>query len=184
MSHADTISGIDRAAFRDDLVERGLLLTTGVPGIYGRSAEFEDTLFRVDQIVERIGADDRLPERLVFRAAGNDNAPGPYAYTRTERGKRSGVPQQMSQRIALGAEPCQGLVIETREPLVPFNASGPANAPMVAFAAAAKAGGVWPFTHFNRMHVAPPLVITEAELVQGLAVLDEALAVADAEVAS
>ena len=73
---------------------------------------------------------------------------------------------------------------ETREPLVPFNASGPANAPMVAFAAAAKAGGVWPFTHFNRMHVAPPLVITEAELVQGLAVLDEALAVADAEVAS
>ncbi|MCR6711587.1 MAG: aspartate aminotransferase family protein [Demequina sp.] len=73
---------------------------------------------------------------------------------------------------------------ETREPLVPFNASGPANAPMAAFAAAAKAGGVWPFTHFNRMHVAPPLVITEAELEQGLAVLDQALAVADAEVAS
>jgi taurine--2-oxoglutarate transaminase len=73
---------------------------------------------------------------------------------------------------------------ETREPLVPFNASGPASAPMVAFAAAAKAGGVWPFTHFNRMHVAPPLVITEAELEQGLAVLDQALSVADAEVAS
>ncbi|MGC4174301.1 aspartate aminotransferase family protein [Demequina sp.] len=73
---------------------------------------------------------------------------------------------------------------ETREPLVPFNAAGPANAPMVAFAAAAKAGGVWPFTHFNRLHVAPPLVITEDELVRGLGVLGEALNVADAEVAS
>jgi len=73
---------------------------------------------------------------------------------------------------------------DTREPLVPFNASGPANAPMVAFASAAKAHGVWPFVHFNRMHVAPPLVISEDELVRGLAVLDEALAVADAEVAA
>ena len=68
---------------------------------------------------------------------------------------------------------------ETREPLVPFNAAGAEAAPMGAFAAAAKEGGVWPFTHFNRMHVAPPLVIAEEELVRGLAVLDEALDVAD-----
>ena len=72
---------------------------------------------------------------------------------------------------------------ETREPLVPFNASGSDAAPMGAFAAAAKKGGVWPFTHFNRMHVAPPLVISEDELVRGLAVLDEALSVADGYVA-
>ena len=71
---------------------------------------------------------------------------------------------------------------ETREPLVPFNASGADNAPMAAFAAAAKTRGVWPFVHFNRMHVAPPLVISESELRRGLGVLDEALAVADAEV--
>ncbi|GAA4489553.1 aspartate aminotransferase family protein [Microbacterium panaciterrae] len=68
---------------------------------------------------------------------------------------------------------------ETREPLVPFNAGGADAAPMGAFAAAAKKGGVWPFTHFNRTHVAPPLVITEDELVRGLAVIDEALTVAD-----
>lgn len=68
---------------------------------------------------------------------------------------------------------------ETREPLVPFNAAGTDAAPMAAFAAAAKKAGVWPFTHFNRMHVAPPLVITEDELVRGLAVLDDALSVAD-----
>ncbi|MCD1572840.1 aspartate aminotransferase family protein [Agromyces mediolanus] len=68
---------------------------------------------------------------------------------------------------------------ETREPLVPFNASGAAAAPMAAFAAACKQNGVSPFVHFNRTHVAPPLVITEDELVRGLDVIDEALTVTD-----
>ncbi|TFV96660.1 aspartate aminotransferase family protein [Orlajensenia leifsoniae] len=71
----------------------------------------------------------------------------------------------------------------TREPLVPFNASGPDAAPMAELAAACKAAGLWPFTHFNRVHVAPPLVITEEELVRGLAIIDEALEVADRYVA-
>ncbi|WP_336502602.1 aspartate aminotransferase family protein [Microbacterium paraoxydans] len=68
---------------------------------------------------------------------------------------------------------------QTREPLVPFNATGADAAPMTAFAAAAKRAGVWPFTHFHRVHIAPPLVIEEAELVRGLAGIEEALAVAD-----
>jgi taurine--2-oxoglutarate transaminase len=67
----------------------------------------------------------------------------------------------------------------SREPLVPYNAAGPDNAPMVELAAACKAGGVWPFTHFNRLHVVPPLVITPDELRRGLAVIDDALAVTD-----
>ncbi len=67
----------------------------------------------------------------------------------------------------------------TREPLVPFNAAGPEAAPMVEFANACKAGGVWPFIHFNRTHVAPPLVISEADLRTGLAAIDAALDVAD-----
>ena len=68
---------------------------------------------------------------------------------------------------------------QTREPLVPFNASGADAAPLTAFAAAAKRAGVWPFTHFHRVHIAPPLVIEEAELVRGLAGIEEALTVAD-----
>jgi taurine--2-oxoglutarate transaminase len=68
---------------------------------------------------------------------------------------------------------------ETREPLVPFNAAGPAAAPMAEFAAACKQRGLWPFTHFNRTHVVPPCVISEDELREGLAILDEALDVAD-----
>ncbi|MFF2493741.1 aspartate aminotransferase family protein [Agromyces sp. NPDC058064] len=67
----------------------------------------------------------------------------------------------------------------TREPLVPFNAAGADAAPMGAVAAACKQAGLWPFVHFNRMHVAPPLVISEEELVRGLDIIDEALTVAD-----
>ncbi len=67
----------------------------------------------------------------------------------------------------------------TRAPLVPYNASGPAAAPMGDFAAACKERGLWPFVHFNRTHVAPPCTTSEADVRRGLAILDEALAVAD-----
>jgi taurine--2-oxoglutarate transaminase len=69
--------------------------------------------------------------------------------------------------------------LSSREPLVPFNASGPAAAPMNELAAACKERGVWPFTHFNRLHVVPPCTVTVDEVTSGLAALDEALAVAD-----
>ena len=72
----------------------------------------------------------------------------------------------------------------TREPLVPFNASGADAAPMTKVAAACKQAGLWPFIHFNRMHLAPPLVITEDELNRGLDIIDEALTVADEFVAA
>ncbi len=68
---------------------------------------------------------------------------------------------------------------DTREMLVPYNASGPAAEPMNRVAAACKKRGLWPFTHFNRVHVVPPLVITAEQLKEGIAILDEALAVAD-----
>ena len=68
---------------------------------------------------------------------------------------------------------------QTREPLVPFNAAGPDAKPMNDFAAACKERGLWPFTHFNRTHVVPPCTTTAEEVREGLAVLDEALSVAD-----
>jgi taurine--2-oxoglutarate transaminase len=68
---------------------------------------------------------------------------------------------------------------QTREPLVPFNATGADAAPMNDFAAACKQRGLWPFIHFNRTHVVPPCTTTADEVREGLAILDEALAVAD-----
>jgi taurine--2-oxoglutarate transaminase len=67
----------------------------------------------------------------------------------------------------------------THEPLVPYNAAGPDNAPMAEFAAACRKGGLWPFVNMNRTHVVPPCTVTEAEAKEGLAALDEALTVAD-----
>lgn len=67
----------------------------------------------------------------------------------------------------------------SREPLVPYNAAGADNRPMAEFAAACKQGGLWPFTHFNRTHVVPPLTISEDDLRKGLAIIDEALTVTD-----
>src|SRR5262249_10986829 len=78
---------------------------------------------------------------------------------------------------------CWGLELvrsrETREPLVPYNASGPDAAPMNEVAAACKQRGLWPFTHFNRVHVVPPCTITADEVAEGVAILDEALGAAD-----
>jgi taurine--2-oxoglutarate transaminase len=68
----------------------------------------------------------------------------------------------------------------TREPLVPYNAAGAANAPMAELATACKQRGLWPFVNMNRFHVVPPCTVTEEEAKAGLAVLDEALTVADA----
>jgi taurine--2-oxoglutarate transaminase len=67
----------------------------------------------------------------------------------------------------------------TREPLVPFNASGSADAAMAEFAAACKRRGLWPFVVSNRMHIVPPLTIDEQDLRDGLSIVDEALHVAD-----
>ena len=68
----------------------------------------------------------------------------------------------------------------TRQPLVPFNAAGADAKPMMDLVAACKERNLWPFTHFNRLHVVPPLVITDQEMRDGIAIIDEALSVADA----
>ncbi len=68
---------------------------------------------------------------------------------------------------------------QTREPLVPFNAFGAAAAPMGAFARACKERGLNPFIHFNRTHVVPPCTVSADEVEEGVAILDEALDIAD-----
>lgn len=73
---------------------------------------------------------------------------------------------------------------ETREPLVPFNASGDAAAPMNRVVAACKDAGLWPFAAGNRLQIAPPLIISEEDLLRGLEIIDEVLTVADQEAAA
>jgi len=68
---------------------------------------------------------------------------------------------------------------ETREPLVPFNGSGEAAAPVARLAKAALDQGLYLMTHWNVIMVCPPLTITSEELAEGLAILDEVLSIAD-----
>ncbi len=67
----------------------------------------------------------------------------------------------------------------TREPLVPFNATGEAFAPVARLSKAALERGLYLMTHWNVVMVCPPLTITSEEIEEGIAILDEALAVAD-----
>jgi taurine--2-oxoglutarate transaminase len=72
---------------------------------------------------------------------------------------------------------------ETREMLVPFNAAGEAAAPVARVAKAALERGLYLMTHWNVIMVAPPLTITREEAEEGIAILDDALAIADEYVA-
>ncbi len=73
---------------------------------------------------------------------------------------------------------------ETREMLVPFNASGDATAPVARMAKAALERGLYLMTHWNVVMAVPPLTITREEVDEGIAILDDALAIADEFVAA
>jgi taurine---2-oxoglutarate transaminase len=65
----------------------------------------------------------------------------------------------------------------TKEPLAPYAGTSPAMGELVA---ACLKAGLLPFTNYHRLHVVPPCTVSEDEAREGLAILDEALKVADA----
>ncbi|MFI5494966.1 aminotransferase class III-fold pyridoxal phosphate-dependent enzyme [Actinoplanes sp. NPDC051859] len=64
----------------------------------------------------------------------------------------------------------------TREPLVPYDAPGRVHPRMAEILRACQARGVWPFVAANRIHLFPPLVITEDDLRAGVAAVGAVLA--------
>ena len=65
---------------------------------------------------------------------------------------------------------------ETREPLAPYGGTSQAMTDLVT---ECKKRGLMPFANFNRMHVVPPCVVTEAEAREGLKILDQAFSAVD-----
>jgi seryl-tRNA synthetase len=55
----------EQAAYLDDLLERGLLVDTGVPGVYGQSVGFERVRQAVEEALARAAAPDH-PESMRF----------------------------------------------------------------------------------------------------------------------
>jgi taurine--2-oxoglutarate transaminase len=65
---------------------------------------------------------------------------------------------------------------KTKEPLAPWNGSSPQ---MVAFRKYCTDHGLFLYTHWHTALVIPPLIITEAQLKEGFAILDKALEITD-----
>ena len=57
----------EQAAFLDDLLDAGLLIESGVPGVYGRGAAFEDVRVGVDALVDRGGRGRRRRDACASR---------------------------------------------------------------------------------------------------------------------
>lgn len=68
----------------------------------------------------------------------------------------------------------------TKEPMAPWNAKASEMGPMAEVSAFLRANGLYTFVRWNWIFVVPPLIITEAQLDEGLAVVDRALQIADA----
>lgn len=67
----------------------------------------------------------------------------------------------------------------TREPMAPFNAKPEEMGVMNKVAARLKALGMYTFVRWNYVFIAPPLCINEAQIDEGLAMISDALSIAD-----
>lgn len=65
----------------------------------------------------------------------------------------------------------------TKQPAAPYGGTSEA---MNEFVAECRQRGLIPFTNFNRVHVVPPLIVSEDQAREGIAILDEALKAVDA----
>jgi len=70
----------------------------------------------------------------------------------------------------------------TREPMAPFNARPDEMVIMNQVAVKLKQLGMYTFVRWNYVFIAPPLIITKEQIDEGLAIIGEALKIADAHV--
>src|SRR5215469_12135757 len=72
---------------------------------------------------------------------------------------------------------------ETREPLTPYNPKASELGPMPALNAFFREHGLFTFVRWNGFFVNPPLCITEEQLREGLAIIDQGLEITDQAIA-
>jgi taurine--2-oxoglutarate transaminase len=65
---------------------------------------------------------------------------------------------------------------KTKEPMAPFDGSSPE---MTALRQYALDHGLYIYTHWHTILIIPPLIITEEQLAEGFAILDQALEITD-----
>ena len=70
----------------------------------------------------------------------------------------------------------------TKEPMAPFNAKPDEMVVMNKVAGKIKALGMYTFVRWSYIFIAPPLIVTKAQIDEGLAIISEALYIADESV--
>jgi taurine--2-oxoglutarate transaminase len=106
-----------------------------------------------------------------------------------ERVLRPRLEEMMQRHPAIGEYRVSGMFAALelvsdrarRTPLARIEDGGDGN-PLVALRAECVRRGLWPVLHGNRVHIAPPLIISEDDLRRGLDIIDAALDLADAAV--
>ena len=68
---------------------------------------------------------------------------------------------------------------KTKEPMAPYNAPASAMKVMNEVAAKLKELGMYTFVRWNYIFIAPPLMVTEEQIDEGMAIISEALKIAD-----
>ncbi len=68
---------------------------------------------------------------------------------------------------------------KTKEPMVPYNAKADEMGPMNKVAAKLRELGMYTFVRWNYIFIAPPLCITKEQVDEGLAIIDQAISIAD-----
>ena len=71
----------------------------------------------------------------------------------------------------------------TKEPMAPFNAKPDEMVVMNKVAAKIKELGMYTFVRWNYVFIAPPLIVTKEQIDEGLAIISEAITIADEETA-
>jgi taurine---2-oxoglutarate transaminase len=69
----------------------------------------------------------------------------------------------------------------TKEPMAPFNAKPDEMAVMNKVAAKIKELGMYTFVRWSYIFIAPPLCVTSEQIDEGLAIISEAIKIADLE---
>ncbi len=68
---------------------------------------------------------------------------------------------------------------QTKEPMAPFNAKASEMGAMGKLGAFLRDNGIFAFVRWNNLHINPPLIVTESQLMEALAVVDRACDLTD-----
>jgi taurine--2-oxoglutarate transaminase len=112
----------------------------------------------------------------------NANAMGRYVDQRVEEMKKKHP--SIGDWRNTGLLGCIELVKnrKTKEPMAPFNAKPDEMAVMNKVAARIKELGMYTFVRWSYIFIAPPLTVTKEQIDEGLAIISDAISIADKEV--